>query len=575
MNAIVAFGNNRIDVSNKVSDYIIEHIYDFINPVTLNIISRHAFITKIRNAFPKLMSNTFDGETYKRIYTGYKGKIEAIKRKLVIKEKQVRDILYYKRTTVVNERDSNGNLVEVTKKPGDVREIRYRYVETQKTKTLSYLAKYGNDNTLDFIKEQLKKEDVPEDKKNMYKSFLEMFDEYGFDVLLKEALEHRQKVFNEYLVSCTFESATFFVDSRITETFIYNKKKSSKIKAFIKLVLPYTDNKGVQHKYMLIPIKINDKYHGDLTRFNTTLSNNHIYLTISQTRYKNVVNIFVGEIRDISHRTPTDEDIYAGFDVNTNGCKINGTGNIHISHEGDDEIISKIAELNKELKEGQKKEKKNAKKENRDYNPLNALSKKKRNTLKRLSEVMKEHNKQDAFKAVVAAKKNGTNHIVMENLTGNFSKSKAKDTENNQNFNDKTSAMQLSSIKNYVQSICQKKNMSFSLVQPEYTSQRCPKCGCIHKANRKTQEKFVCVECGYEFNADDNATDNIIHRVASKKLCDELLKKSDDGFVPKSNISKDMVLDTLLKSDCCSDLPDYSYLKANKGDNKLCDKTST
>ena len=52
MNAIVAFGNNRIDVSNKVSDYIIEHIYDFINPVTLNIISRHSFITKIRNAFP-------------------------------------------------------------------------------------------------------------------------------------------------------------------------------------------------------------------------------------------------------------------------------------------------------------------------------------------------------------------------------------------------------------------------------------------------------------------------------------------------------------------------------------------
>ena len=117
--------------------------------------------------------------------------------------------------------------------------------------------------------------------------------------------------------------------------------------------------------------------------------------------------------------------------------------------------------------------------------------------------------------------------------------------------------------------------MSFSLVQPEYTSQRCPKCGCIHKSNRKRQEKFVCVECGYEFNADDNGTDNIRHRVASKKLCDELLKRSDDGFVPKPDISKDNVLEALLKSDCCNDLPDYSYMKANKEDSKLCIITDT
>lgn len=403
MKAIDACGVNRVDVSNKISEYIVEHIYEFINPINLKIVPREVFIAKIRKAFPKILSNTFDSETYKRIYTGYKGKIEAIKRKLVVKDKQVRDVLYYKKTTVVNERDCNGNLIKVTKNPGDVREIRYKYVETEKTKTLSYLAKYGKQDTYNFIKEQLKKEDLPKDKRKMYDGFIKVIDEYGFDVLLKEALEHRQKVFDEYLVPCVFESPTFFVDSRITETFIYNKKKGSNIRAFIKLAIPYTDDKGIQHKHMLIPIKVNDKYHGDITRFNTTASNNHIYLTISKTRYTNVVNIFVGEKRDVSHRTPTDEDIYAGFDVNTNGYKINGTGDIHIGHEGDDKIISKIAELNKELKDGQKIEKENAKKENRKYNPYNALSKKKRNTLKRLSDVQKEHNKQDAAKSVAAA----------------------------------------------------------------------------------------------------------------------------------------------------------------------------
>ena len=108
-----------------------------------------------------------------------------------------------------------------------------------------------------------------------------------------------------------------------------------------------------------------------------------------------------------------------------------------------------IAKLNKQLKEGQKKEKKNAKAENREYNPYNALSRKKRNKLKRLSDILKEHNKQDAAKAVDMAKSTGKNHIVMENLDG-FSKSSAKDTQNNQNFNDKTSSMQLCSIKKYV-----------------------------------------------------------------------------------------------------------------------------
>jgi len=46
-------------------------------------------------------------------------------------------------------------------------------------------------------------------------------------------------------------------------------------------------------------------------------------------------------------------------------------------------------------------------------------------------------------------------------------------------------------------------------VNPAYTSQRCSRCGCIDKRNRKSQAEFVCVECGYEINADTNASVNI------------------------------------------------------------------
>ena len=46
-------------------------------------------------------------------------------------------------------------------------------------------------------------------------------------------------------------------------------------------------------------------------------------------------------------------------------------------------------------------------------------------------------------------------------------------------------------------------------VNPAYTSQTCSKCGNIDKENRQTQEKFICTKCGFELNADHNASINI------------------------------------------------------------------
>ena len=46
-------------------------------------------------------------------------------------------------------------------------------------------------------------------------------------------------------------------------------------------------------------------------------------------------------------------------------------------------------------------------------------------------------------------------------------------------------------------------------VNPKYTSQRCNQCGHITKDNRKGQSVFKCQECGYELNADLNASRNI------------------------------------------------------------------
>ena len=62
-------------------------------------------------------------------------------------------------------------------------------------------------------------------------------------------------------------------------------------------------------------------------------------------------------------------------------------------------------------------------------------------------------------------------------------------------------------------------------IKPDYTSQRCSKCGNIHKENRdakKDQSKFKCVTCGFETNADYNAARNIATKDIEKIIHDQL-----------------------------------------------------
>ena len=48
------------------------------------------------------------------------------------------------------------------------------------------------------------------------------------------------------------------------------------------------------------------------------------------------------------------------------------------------------------------------------------------------------------------------------------------------------------------------------IIGPQYTSQRCSRCGWTDKNNRPIQAKFKCTVCGLELNADHNAALNIL-----------------------------------------------------------------
>ncbi len=51
-------------------------------------------------------------------------------------------------------------------------------------------------------------------------------------------------------------------------------------------------------------------------------------------------------------------------------------------------------------------------------------------------------------------------------------------------------------------------------VDPRYSSQTCSQCQHCERANRKSQESFCCLQCGYQTNADVNAAQNLAARAS-------------------------------------------------------------
>ena len=60
------------------------------------------------------------------------------------------------------------------------------------------------------------------------------------------------------------------------------------------------------------------------------------------------------------------------------------------------------------------------------------------------------------------------------------------------------------------------------LVPPQYTSQRCFQCGHTAKENRKKQDTFLCVSCGYSAHADLVASKNILAVGHAAAACGEI-----------------------------------------------------
>lgn len=131
----------------------------------------------------------------------------------------------------------------------------------------------------------------------------------------------------------------------------------------------------------------------------------------------------------------------------------------------------------------------------------------------KISDFRKTTNFVCAKRIVDTAKKNGCGTIQMEDLTIDVK--------------GKKSERFLKSSWTYydLQKKVEEKAATFGIavvyVKPQYTSQRCSKCGHISEENRPDQATFKCEKCGFEMNADLNAARNI----AVPKI-DEIIAKN-------------------------------------------------
>jgi putative transposase len=231
---------------------------------------------------------------------------------------------------------------------------------------------------------------------------------------------------------------------------------------------------------------------------------------------------------------PEAKDRIIGIDVNSKHNLMTCSNGYEIDF--DRELVET---LSKELKKID-----NLKNKNQNYE----IGKRKQHKIDHLNRELQSKIRNEIANLCKRLKKHHYHHAVFEDLDNQFGSTFAKD-ENDLNYNRRLKILHLGSLKDEFEHIARKYGIAVSLVQSFYTSQTCPKCGCIDKENRKDQEHFECVDCGYKANADLNASRNIRNRVAQAVLRDLLLKKDSKGsstFTPKVN-SKEKTLEVLEK----------------------------
>ena len=280
-----------------------------------------------------------------------------------------------------------------------------------------------------------------------------------------------------------------------------------------------------------LPVRHSKKYHGVLKDhkydLNEIVYQKQYLVKISFDEIKKEVKITL--VRDIEKNV---SDNYEGKQIF--GVDVNTKHNIfalsnYETQEIDNNLVNKIVREKKKLKAIQSQRDKL--KLPKEYS-------------KRQKRIQDKINKQVAYLQNYACYLLLSTHkdsvLVMENLERGLKKCKFsnKQYEEELNYNDLFSLLKIYSMKDTVIRMSGNYNVNVVLVNPDFTSQMCPKCRHISKKNRKSQETFCCEKCNHKNNADINAARNIKGRFTNLKFKEELQKEvANTQLISKPKIS--------------------------------------
>jgi IS605 OrfB family transposase len=418
------------------------------------------------------------------VFDCYQNKNTCIKQKIKFFIQNGIEVEYYKKNTKKN-------------KKGDIKSFEIKTKNTPLTKTLTFLARYGDENTLEYVEKKI--EDDNDDKKAFFTTLKELIEKFGLERLMKLAHAKRDRILNVYGDSIAFTSLSFRSAVQSETPLIQNSHNKTFCNGMI--YIP-----GFCEKKMYVPTSFNINHQGHLNQYKSKE-----YIVCIDEKRKKVRFITTKKVNPVI--SPESEN-YLGVDTNIKHNLFCTSENSEIDLDRD--LFKGYVAF---LKKHQEK-KEHSKGEEQQYDLWQ----------ERISCMLKKK----ARELVNHAIKEGKDHIIMEDLSS-FAKSFVKSEEfEGFKYSRITRLLSLSSLNKIVKGICKKLGLRLTLIPSHYTSQWCFHCGHIEKANRPNQETFSCACCGHTANADHHSSQAIKIIGSSDVLKNSMLMrdKSSD-WIPK------------------------------------------
>lgn len=126
---------------NIVSQYVNDNLLHFLE------YNKFQFLKEMREHFKDVIPSSFDAQLYTQVFTCYQNKFDAIQKRLKFEAVTFKGFEFYKRDTKKH-------------KKGDLKKVIINKKQTPLSICLTYLARYGHENTIDYIILHYQKENV-------------------------------------------------------------------------------------------------------------------------------------------------------------------------------------------------------------------------------------------------------------------------------------------------------------------------------------------------------------------------------------------------------------------------------